>query len=123
MEPSFVRSFVSGTSSDDLAPDVCDTFVGEILKVPAPVWREMFEWLLRYDDIAELERITAPTLMIWGDADALVGRDVQALLEERIHSAELLVYRGIGHTPRWEDPSRFASDVAAFVERSTTTPP
>ena len=123
MEPSFVRSFVSGTSSDDLAPDVRDTFVGEILKVPARVWREMFEWLLRYDDIAELERITAPTLMIWGDADALVGRDVQALLEERIHGAELLVYRGIGHTPRWEDPSRFASDVAAFVERSTTTPP
>lgn len=30
---------------------------------------------------------------------------------------ELLVYSGIGHTPRWEDGSRFASDVAAFIER------
>jgi non-heme chloroperoxidase len=121
VEPSFVRSFVTGTSSDDLAPDLCDMLVDETRKVPARVWREMFEWLLRYDDIAELEWITAPTLMIWGDADALVGRDVQARLEERIPGAELLVYRGVGHTPRWEDPSRFASDVAAFVERSTAT--
>ena len=120
VEPSFVRAFVTGTSSD-LARDVCDMLVDEVLKVPARVWREMFEWLLRYDDIAELERITTPTLMIWGDADALVGRGVQRLLEKRIPGAELLVYRGVGHTPRWEDPSRFASDVAAFVERSTTT--
>ena len=28
-----------------------------------------------------------------------------------IRRAELLVYRGVGHTPRWEDPSRFARDV------------
>jgi non-heme chloroperoxidase len=121
IDPSFVRSFVTGTSSADLAPDLCDTLVDETLKIPARVWREMFEWLLHYDDIAELECITAPTLMIWGDADALVGRDVQALLEERIPGAELLVYRSIGHTPRWESPSRFASDAAAFVERSTAT--
>jgi pimeloyl-ACP methyl ester carboxylesterase len=29
----------------------------------------------------------------------------------------LVVYTGVGHTPRWEDPTRFAADVAAFVAR------
>lgn len=43
---------------------------------------------------------------------------MQMTLSERIRSAELLIYHGIGHTPRWENPTRFAGDVAKFVERS-----
>ena len=39
------------------------------------------------------------------------------MLTARIGGGNLVVYRGVGHTPRWEDPSRFAHDVAAFVER------
>ena len=39
------------------------------------------------------------------------------MLEELIPGAELIVYAGIGHTPRWEDGSRFASDVTTFFER------
>ena len=73
---------------------------------------------LSYDDLAELDRITVPTLMVWGDADGLVGRDMQHTLAQRISGAELLVYQGVGHTPRFEDPARFAADVAAFVKRS-----
>jgi len=42
---------------------------------------------------------------------------MQDQLAERIPGAALITYLGIGHTPRWEDPSRFASDVAAFAER------
>lgn len=56
-------------------------------------------------------------MLIWGDGDGLVGRNMQEQLAELIPRAELLVYSGIGHTPRWEDGSRFASDVAAFIER------
>jgi pimeloyl-ACP methyl ester carboxylesterase len=43
---------------------------------------------------------------------------MQEQLRELIAGAELLVDSGIGHTPRWEDGPRFASDVAAFIERS-----
>ena len=91
----------------------------ELLKVPAYVWREMFAGLLNYDDLAELGRINAPTLLVWGGADALVARDMQDQLARLITACELLVYPGVGHTPRWEDPSRFASDVVAFAERLT----
>jgi non-heme chloroperoxidase len=67
--------------------------------------------------MAELERISAPTLLVWGDADTLVTRDMQDVLTEHIRHPELVVYPGVGHTPRWEDATRFARDVAAFVER------
>lgn len=114
IDPAFARSFVSDTSSDELASDVLDQLAGELLKVPARVWKEMFAGLLAYDDVAELERIAAPTLLVWGDADRLVGRDMQEMLVERIRGAELLVYHGVGHTPRWEDPTRFAGDIATL---------
>jgi non-heme chloroperoxidase len=121
IDPDFARSVVVDTSSDDIEANVLDKLVAELLKVPAHVWREMFAGLLQYDDMAELGRINAPTLLVWGDADAMVTCDMQDQLARLIPAAELLVYPGVGHTPRWEDPTRFASDVAAFAERSLPT--
>ena len=115
IERAFARSVVTDTSSDQLPPELLDELVDELVKVPAHVWKEMFAALLSYDDLAELDSITVPTLLVWGDADGLVCRDMQHTLAERIQSAELRVYQGVGHTPRWEDPARFAGDVAAFV--------
>lgn len=123
IDPTFALSFVADTSSAELPPELLDQLAGELLKVPARVWKEMFAGLLAYDDMDEVGRITAPTLLIWGDADDLVGRDMQDMLTERIRGAELLIYPGVGHTPRWEDPSRFAGDVAGFVERATSPQP
>jgi len=118
IEPAFARAFVADTSSEQLAPELVDELVIELLKVPIHVWKEMFAGLLAYDDLADIEHIAAPTLLLWGEADGLVDRDMQTTLAERIPRAELLVYHDIGHTPRWEDPIRFATDVAEFAERS-----
>jgi non-heme chloroperoxidase len=118
IDPAFARSFLVDTSSGDAAPEILDQLVGELLTVPARVWREAFAGLLWYDDLAELGRITAPVLLIWGDADSLVGRGMQDELLGRVAGATLVTYPGVGHTPRWEDPARFASDVAAFVSRA-----
>ena len=117
IDADFARSFVLDTSSDEVAPDVLDQLVGELLKVPARVWREMFAGLGQYDDMPELGWITAPVLLIWGDKDGFVAREMQKQLAARLSRADLIVYHGVGHTPRWEDPLRFAADVAAFVER------
>jgi non-heme chloroperoxidase len=118
IDSGFARSFVVDTSSGEIGPEMLDQLVAEVLKVPSRVWREMFARLLEYDDTAELGRITAPTLLIWGDADGLVGRAMQEQLAARMSCGDLVVYPGVGHTPRWENPSRFASDVAAFVARA-----
>ena len=114
----FARSFVVDTSSKGLDQALVEHLVDQLLKVPARVWKEMFARLLQYDDTSELGHIVAPVLLIWGDNDALVGHDMQELQAERIPAATSLTYPGVGHTPRWEEPIRFAADVATFVERS-----
>lgn len=116
IDPTFARSFVSDTSSEDLEPAVVEQLTTELLKVPARVWKATFAGLLVHDDLDEIDRIAAPTLLVWGDADQLVSRDMQVVLASRIRGAELVVYDGIGHTPRWEDPGRFARDLVRFVE-------
>lgn len=117
---AFARSFVVDTSSGAIERDVLDRRLDELLKVPARVWRATLGGLLRYNDLAELGRIVAPTVLIWGDADGLVGREMQEELLSRIANATLVVYPGVGHTPRWEDPERFAADVTAFAEQLPT---
>lgn len=118
LDTAFARSFVADTSTGQLAPELVDQLAAEVMKVPARVWKEMFSGLLAYDDLTEVAQITAPTLLVWGDADVLVRRDMQSVLAARIPGARLVVYHGAGHTPRWEDPTRFAADLASFVERA-----
>jgi len=120
--PDFARSFLIQTSAAGLAPDLIDLLVDELLKVPAHVWRETFSGLLEYDDLGELGRIEAPTLLVWGDADTVVPREMQDGLARSIRDVDLLVYQGVGHTPRWEDPARFSGDLATFARRVARTP-
>ena len=120
IDPDFARSFVRMTSAEDLDAALLDNLVADLLKVPARVWRETFAGLLSYDDRPELGAITTPTLLVWGDADDLVGRDMQDELVHALPDATLAVYVGIGHTPRWEAPDHFASDLTDFAERRRT---
>jgi pimeloyl-ACP methyl ester carboxylesterase len=87
----------------------------ELLKVPSRVWRSVFADLLQYDDTAELHRIIAPTLLLWGTADDLVPRSMQDRLLALIPAATLITYEGVGHTPRWDATARVAADIAAFM--------
>lgn len=113
--PGFARSFVLDTSSAALPPDLLETLIGEVQKVPVRIWRAMFAGLLAYDDTSELADVRARVLLVWGDGDPLVSRAAQETLTARIPDAELVVYPGVGHTPRWERPQRFAEDLAWFV--------
>ena len=63
-------------------------------------------------------RVTAPTLLLWGDHDALVPRSEQDALLSAIPDARLVVYQGAGHSPNWEQPERVAGDIDAFLRTS-----
>jgi len=115
ISPDFARSFVVNTSSENVAPDLADLLVEEILAVPARVWKQTFAGLLAYDDQTELPLIETPTLLVWGDADTLVSLAMQDQLASSIPDADVLVYPGVGHTPRWDDPVRFTNDLMMFT--------
>jgi non-heme chloroperoxidase len=96
-------------------PAFLDLVVRESLKVPARVWRGAFAGLFEDDFAAELGEIAAPTVAFWGDRDSLARRTDQDALVAGIPGARLVVYEGTGHALHWEEPERFAADLAAFV--------
>jgi len=115
VDRDFASSFVTDTSTDELSSSTIDRLVDELVKVPVVAWEEMFTSLLDYDDSSELWQLSMPALMVWGDLDPLVTRAMQETLKSELSRAELRVYEGAGHTPRWEQPERFAADVASFT--------
>ncbi len=61
-----------------------------------------------------------PTLIIWGDADAIIpvehGREAHAALP----GSRLEIFEGVGHFPQTEEPARFLSVLEDFLQ--TTAP-
>ena len=68
-----------------------------------------------YDGGGRLEDITAPTLVLHGDADAVVDPANGRLLAARIPDARLVELADHGHLPFWEDPERVAAVVVEFL--------
>jgi pimeloyl-ACP methyl ester carboxylesterase len=115
------RDFQRSTLARPIPPIFFDTVVRESLKVPARVWRDVFEAFIADDFSAEVGRIAAPTLIVWGDQDVIGPRSMQDALARTIAGAELVVYEGAGHALHWEEPRRFAAEVVAWADRRVGT--
>ncbi|MCZ7665096.1 MAG: alpha/beta hydrolase [Thermoleophilia bacterium] len=115
VDPGLVRAFQASTLARPVPASFFEAMVRESLKVPARVWRETIAGFLEDDHSAELAAIAVPTLMLWGDRDALTKSD-QARLRTAIVDSRLVVYEGAGHTLYWEEPARVAHDLVTFVE-------
>src|SRR5487761_805721 len=68
-------------------------------------------------DLSEVaERITVPTLIIWGSRDSELPLDPYGLrLRQLISSSELVEFEGSGHFPFVDEPARFAAVFDYFV--------
>ena len=120
IDPGFARDFQQSTLAQPVPLEFFSMIVGESLKVPARVWKAALEPYRTMDFSAELPKIRVPTLLIWGDRDAFTRRLEQDALNQAITGSRLVVYAGAGHSPHWEEPQRFAEEIATFV--ATTVP-
>jgi non-heme chloroperoxidase len=120
IDPDFVRAFQESTVARQVPADFLDCVARESLKVPAPVWRAVFESFLAADFSSRLGAVRVPTRVVWGNKDAICPLGEQVALAAAIAGAELVVYEGCGHAPHWEMPERFAADLLAFAERAAS---
>ena len=113
----FARDFQASTAYRPLPPEFFERIVAESMKLPARLWPVQIDRLLEHEDAEQLRNITAPTLLLWGDKDALFSRADQDRFVEAVPHAELKVYEETGHCPNWERPEQVATDIEAFVDR------
>ncbi len=112
----FVQEFQKSTIVRPVPQAFFETLVRESMKLPARVWKDVVAGMTRDDNSSELHKITAPTLLVWGDQDEFVSRSHQDLQLAAIADSRLKVYEGTGHAVHWEQPKRFATDLVSFIE-------
>jgi non-heme chloroperoxidase len=116
IDPAFAREFQASTLAQPIPSAFLELVVQESANVPAHVWRACFEGFLEDSCVAQLGRIQAPTLVLWGKLDAYCPRADQDALLAAIRGARLEVYEDAGHALHWEEPVRFAADLARFAD-------
>lgn len=67
------------------------------------------------DPTADLARVQAPTLVLWGGRDAIIPVAQATRLAADLPQAELIIYDDLGHILHEEDPARTVADVRAFL--------
>lgn len=112
----FAYEFQASTVFVPVPQEFLETAVGESLKLPAQVWKDVLDGLIATDNGARLGEITAPTLILWGDRDGIFPRAEQDALAAAIPNATLSVYPETGHAPHWERPRDFAKELEKFVK-------
>jgi pimeloyl-ACP methyl ester carboxylesterase len=118
IDPVFVRDFQVSTLHREVPPAFLDKVVAESLKVPAHVWRQALASFAEQNTTDNLDKITAPTLILWGDQDLYFPRSDQETLSQSIRDATWLVYEQTGHTPHWEQPEQFVADLEHFLQET-----
>jgi pimeloyl-ACP methyl ester carboxylesterase len=117
IDPQIARGFQESTIHQPLPPGFLDLAVNESLKVPARVWRAAFAGLMQADHRAELKRINAPTLIVWGEKETYFLRPDQDALIAAIKGSRLVIWPDAGHALHWEHPQRFANELINFIEK------
>lgn len=116
VSPEWVREFQASTIYEPVPAPFFERVVSESLKLPARVWRDYWEGVVLPVEHADLLRaLDVPTLIIWGEHDALFPWAEQERLQAAIRGARLAVYPRTGHCPQWERPEQVAADLDAFI--------
>ena len=66
-------------------------------------------------DVARIDTVRQPTLILWGARDRLIPPAVAQEFERRIAGSQRVVLDGLGHVPHEEDPVRSLVPVKAFL--------
>jgi pimeloyl-ACP methyl ester carboxylesterase len=84
--------------------------------IPLRVWLAVLDQGTSDSDLQRtLPRLKAPTLLLWGSADPIMGEDVRQTLRRALPQAQVQILQGLGHNPFWEDPRRCADVMNAFL--------
>jgi pimeloyl-ACP methyl ester carboxylesterase len=72
--------------------------------------------LLAQDVREEINAITAPTLLVWGENDTLVPPSLGYILRAELASARLIILKKAAHVCMYDRPHDFDAAVLAFLQ-------
>jgi pimeloyl-ACP methyl ester carboxylesterase len=68
-------------------------------------------------DANTIKTITAPTLILWGEADQLISVENAYLFQKDIKTNSLVILPKVGHIPMEESPNAVAKAIVEFIKK------
>ncbi len=78
------------------------------------MWKDMEPY--RYILESKLNKITAPTLIIWGDSDRIIHISSIPIFEKNIKNSKSVIIKECGHVPQMEKPAETAAAYQDFLK-------
>lgn len=116
LDTATAREFQKSTLANPISEEYFNLLLNESMKVEAKVWKGVWEGLMTANFRTALYSVKKPALIVWGEKDIMAPREDQEYFLLAIEGSQMIEYKGAGHSLHWEDPKRFADDVARFVE-------
>ncbi len=111
----FIREFQMSTIHREVPAEFLNRVIEESSLLSARRWKALLAGMLSTAPAEGLARAEIPTLVMWGDRDAIFAREHQDELVALVGAERLVVYENTGHAPHWEDPELFTRDLVRFV--------
>ncbi|WP_298302036.1 alpha/beta hydrolase [uncultured Erythrobacter sp.] len=111
------RSLSQSVSNQEIVtPEAVDRY-WELLRYPgnraATIERFATKRVVYSDE--DIRSLTTPTLILWGEEDALTPVEAGTWYHKRLPSSSLIAYPGIGHLPHEEAPEATLTDIRAWL--------
>jgi len=77
--------------------------------------RETMKVVLSEDLSSYLPEIKLKTLIVWGEIDKIIPVKIAYIFAERIKASQLIVLKGVGHSPHLEVPQKLSKIIIEFI--------
>lgn len=102
-----------------LFPEVIDDWMSRQgsadYRAASPMMKKVLVKAVNYDQQHLMDKISAPTLLIWGENDDATPLNDAKIMEQKFQDAGLVVIPGTGHFSYAENPALFTSVIRAFL--------
>ncbi len=111
------RSLSQSVSNQDVVTDERIDRYWELARYPGnrEATRTRFSGSRVSFDAADISAVEVPTLVMWGDEDALIPVEAATWYDDLLPASTLVIYEGFGHLPQVELPDRSATDLRGWI--------
>ncbi len=99
-----------------VTPEAVDRY-WELLRYPGNRTATLDRFAIPREEYAreDVARVTVPTLVMWGEEDALIPFSAAGWYRDALPNAQLVHYPDIGHLPMEEAPERSVADLRGWL--------
>ncbi|HEX5362524.1 MAG TPA: alpha/beta hydrolase [Fluviicoccus sp.] len=83
---------------------------------------EQMKWYTPDTFQLAVRSIEAPTLVVWGDKDAIIGVEAAEELKKNLKKPEMLILKNVGHTAILEADQLVSAAYLGFLDKAEATP-